>query len=482
MILNKLEHKTVNDIDIGYWELKDDQNIFWSEAFLSSLGYSPKDVNINLDFFLDKLVHKDDCKQFRSNFYCFQNIETDFRQSIFIKSKKGKYKEFVCTTNHNFSFNLNKGSKFIFFNKRKLKTNKKVKKNKFYYKETAEMTQTGSWYVDFIKQKSYWDQQTRRILEYPEDYIPSIRNGLKYFADEHKPFAKQNFLGCGFKGKSFNVEIKMLTKNGREFWAKALGKPVFNDQKEIVGIRGVFQNIDTSKTKELNLLRTSNIIASQNKRLFNFAHIVSHNLRSHTSNLTLIVELIESFDNIEEKLDLINNVGDITKSLNETIEHLNEVVTIQTSTNKSKVSVNFNTILNQVKASISHILIRDKTTLISNFSELEHIDYIPAYLESILLNLITNGIKYKHPDRDPEITIKTFVENSKSFLTISDNGIGINLKKYRNKLFGMYNTFHYNKDAVGIGLFITKNQVEALNGKITVNSEVNIGTTFKIEF
>ncbi len=478
----KTVNRVLDDIDVGYWELKSNDDLYWSKAFLSSLGYSHKKANVSLNFFIDNLIHKGDCSLFKNNFFAFLKNGTDFRQSMLIKSKKGKYKEFVCTTNSRVFDKKNEKSKFIFFYKRKFKTNKELKKDKFYYKETAEMAQTGSWFIDFVKQKSYWDQQTRRILEYPEDYIPSLKDSTKYYPADHSKFARHTFLECAFKGKSFNVEIKMLTKNGREFWVKALGKPVFNDKKEIIGVRGVFQDIDAAKSKELSLQRTSNIIASQNKRLFNFAHIVSHNLRSHSSNLTLITELINSFDSVEEKLDLLGNIGDIAKSLNETIEHLNEVVTIQTSTSKSKTLVSFESILNQVTTSISQIIAKENTTINTDFSNLKEIDYIPAYLESIMLNLITNAIKYKHPERNPVISMRSFKENSKPVLEISDNGIGIDLEKFGSKIFGMYKTFHYNKDAVGIGLFITKNQVESLNGQISVESEVNKGTTFKIVF
>ncbi|MDO5972765.1 PAS domain-containing sensor histidine kinase [Flavivirga jejuensis] len=469
--------------NIGYLELKND-TIYCSKVFLSDIGYIAKNKKISLDFFLNKLIHKDDSSQFRNNYFSFIKNNIDFRQSLLIESKKGKYKEFVCTTSHtqaNLS-NNNTKSKFLFFNKRKFKTNKKVNKHKFYYKEAAEMTSIGSWYVDLIKRKSYWDQQTRRILEYSEDYKPSINKSVSYYPKESYEQVKRLFLKCSIDGKAFSTETKMLTKNNREFWVRANGKPVFNDKKEIIGVRGIFQDIDETKAKELSLLRTSNIIAAQNKRLFNFAHIVSHNLRSHTSNLSLVVELLNSTESKEEKLELINSVENIASSLNDTILHLNEVVTIQTSTNKSKSLVKFSKSLKRVKISIGQIITKSRTIINSDFSKIDTIDYIPAYLESILLNLITNSIKYKHPERDPIIEIKSYVENSRTILEITDNGIGIDLEKFGDKLFGMYKTFHYNKDAIGIGLFITKNQIDALDGEINVFSEVEKFTTFKITF
>jgi signal transduction histidine kinase len=103
-------------------------------------------------------------------------------------------------------------------------------------------------------------------------------------------------------------------------------------------------------------------------------------------------------------------------------------------------------------------------------------------MDSILLNLLTNAIKFRQPDKLLKIKVSTFLENNKTVLTFSDNGIGIDLKKNEDKLFGMYKTFHNNDDSRGIGLFMTKNQIESLNGKIEVSSTLNEGSTFKIIF
>ena len=94
--------------------------------------------------------------------------------------------------------------------------------------------------------------------------------------------------------------------------------------------------------------------------------------------------------------------------------------------------------------------------------------------------MISNAIKYRHEDRNPEIEIQTRENNGSRTILIRDNGLGIDLKKHRDKLFGMYKTFHRNRDSRGIGLFITKNQVESMGGKIEVESQVNEGTTFKV--
>ena len=98
------------------------------------------------------------------------------------------------------------------------------------------------------------------------------------------------------------------------------------------------------------------------------------------------------------------------------------------------------------------------------------------------MNLISNAIKYGHQDRKTVIDIYTYLEDNRPCLMIKDNGLGIDLKKYGNKIFHMYQTFHDREDAVGIGLFIVKNQVEMLQGSIEVMSTVDVGTTFIIRF
>ena len=103
-------------------------------------------------------------------------------------------------------------------------------------------------------------------------------------------------------------------------------------------------------------------------------------------------------------------------------------------------------------------------------------------MESVLLNFTTNAIKYAHPERSPIIEFGFAIENGRKVLTISDNGLGIDLDRHGELLFGLYKTFHKRQDAQGIGLYITKNQIEAMKGKVVVSSKVGEGTTFKIVF
>lgn len=478
----QLFENVIQDLKVGFWEINDNQ-ISWSTAFLNIIGCSIEDVLIDLNYFLYDILEAGQRDIFRKNYFCLLNDGDNFQQTLTLRCKNGDLKEFRCKSSIKFSLKKGKSkSKVILFIPVKIKTNAPERDNNLCYRETAEMNSTGSWCVDFIKKRTYWDQETRRMFEYPDNYRPSLKFASKYIAENQIELTDKLFQQCVINGQSFTTEIKTLTANKREFWVKAIGKPVYDDHKDIVGLRGVFQDIDDLKVQELALQKTAEIISSQNKRLFNFAHIVSHNLRSHTSNLSLIMELMEEATCEREKTELIANIKEVSKSLNATIEHLNDVLTIQTRTDQIKVKVNFKDALDLVLNSIINLITKHDVTVHSDFKAVESIKYIPAYLESILLNLITNSIKYSQPNKAAIITIRSYTEGDKTILKVSDNGIGIDLNKHGKNLFGMYKTFHLNLDAIGIGLFITKTQIESLNGQISVESILDQGTTFKIKF
>ena len=125
---------------------------------------------------------------------------------------------------------------------------------------------------------------------------------------------------------------------------------------------------------------------------------------------------------------------------------------------------------------------KHNSQIINHVAEDIKVECVPAYLDSIILNLISNAVKYRSPNRKPLIIINAVKSKEGVLLSISDNGLGIDLEKYGDKIFGMYKTFHDNKESRGLGLYMTKRQIEIMGGTINVESQVGKGTTFKIEF
>ena len=483
-MLNELQLNSIlEDFDVAFWKINlYSKKINWSPHFSSLVG-NPETGEDNFTYFINNILHKDYRYDFREHFENLTLNSEPFNLELRLKLENGKYRWFECRNLKSREKGLSDSAVLLFVNIHQAKRDQyTIEENFFYYRETAEMTSTGGWYLDVVNDNVYWDNVTKRILGCPADYEPLPQDKLKFYAPEHQEKAQTLFTKCAKYGIPFMVEIKMLTLHNREFWVKATGKPVYSNEQEIVGIRGVYQDIDENKTNELNLQNSLDIIASQSSRLFNFAHIVSHNLRSHSSNLSLISQLLKEAKTSEDKLDLLLNVDHISGNLDEAIRELNDLVTRQTVLNKELKTVSFKSALDVVVASTSSLINRENAQIIADFDALNELNYIPEYLESILLNLITNAIRYKHAGRKPVIYIQTYRENANCFLEVSDNGMGIDLAQAGDKMFGMYKTFHRHPEAKGIGLFITKNQVETMGGEISVTSTVNIGTTFKIKF
>ncbi|AEE19074.1 PAS domain-containing sensor histidine kinase [Dokdonia sp. 4H-3-7-5] len=370
-----------------------------------------------------------------------------------------------------------KGKKNATVEKNAASTSDYFSMDNFYYKQISELTGAGGWSVDFKNKKSFFDEQARNILNVPKDYKPTLNTGFNFYAEEHMDKATALFFDCA-QGKSFSTHVKMRTYDGEIFWAKASGRPLRDNDKEIIGIRGVFQNIHEEKLREEQLEQSFRLIQGHNSRLYDFAHIISHNLRSQVGNLQMSAALFDSSNLSADQNELLQNFTKIGKSLDVTLRHLNKIVSVHSVASKTRDKVVIQDVYNRVVAGLLQTIRENKVVMYTDFSEVEEIPYIEAYLESILQNLITNAIRYKHPDRDPEISLYTYEENGKVHLLVKDNGLGIDLKKHGEELFKIYKTFHGNDDALGLGLFLTRNEVEAMGGEINVESKVGKGSKF----
>lgn len=277
-------------------------------------------------------------------------------------------------------------------------------------------------------------------------------------------------------------EVTRIYPNGSMSTLLVSKIPLFDDNGDVNGLVGFSIDISNLKQQQQELQNLINVTSLQNKKLINFAHIVSHNLRSHTANFAMLLDFLVKEEDEDERNSIIKMLTVASDNLLETLDNLNEVVAISTNINIEKKPIRLNSKIVAVEQNLMAFLKKNNATLINEVADNCYVKAIPAYLESILMNFITNGVKYKSPDRDPTIKLSTYKNGNYTVLSIMDNGIGIDLEKYGDKLFGMYKTFHHNEDARGIGLYITKNQVEAMNGKIMTCSEVGKGTTFNIYF
>lgn len=280
--------------------------------------------------------------------------------------------------------------------------------------------------------------------------------------------------------KEFALEKRYRHKSGKTIWVNLIVSKLRKSDENVTHNIAIIEDITNKKRADEELRQSFELVSDQNKRLLNFSYIVSHNLRSHTSNIEGIISFLETAKTQEERDEMIGLLKKVSGSLNETMSNLNEVVSIRTNINLSIEKLNLRSYVENALLVLSRQVL-DKGAVVRNLVDPEvTVDYNSAYLESILYNLISNAVRYSHKDRKPEVTV-AFDKKEKT-LTITDNGIGIDLSKHGEKLFGMYKTFNNNPDSKGLGLFLVKNQVDAMGGSIGVTSQPNQGTTFTIHF
>nr|WP_197718719.1 HAMP domain-containing sensor histidine kinase [Pedobacter schmidteae] len=320
------------------------------------------------------------------------------------------------------------------------------------------------------------------ILGYrPSELMKLTFQDITYPEDLDKDLNLLNDVIAGIR-ESYQMEKRYFHKKGHVVWVMLAVSLVKNSDGEPLHFISQITDISKVKAAESEMKSVLEVTSDQNRRLLNFAHIVSHNLRSHSGNLSMLLNFIETDVDEQSRQELFKMFRHAASNLQETIGHLNEVVAVNTTISANLVKVNLNRAINGAIGNIEALLKAANAICINEVKTEIMVNAIPAYLDSILLNFLTNAIKYRSADRQLIIELSAQIEDRLVILTIQDNGLGIDLQLNRDKLFGMYKTFHTNKDARGIGLFITKNQIEAMGGKVSVDSVVGEGTSFKIYF
>lgn len=286
------------------------------------------------------------------------------------------------------------------------------------------------------------------------------------------------------KWEPCEVTVSNSRKNGEKFWLNMQITPIVNENEDFTHFIAVERDVTKQKEAEEEREKLLKELVANNLDLRQFTYITSHNLRAPLTNLVSICDIIQT-ETVTDAFtkELIEGFKTSTYHLNETLNDLIEVLIIKENRSKHKDQLTFEEIFKKITESLSISLQEQRVIINADFTDAPSVFFANEYLESVFLNLLTNSIKYRHPDRDPIITIKTSIEpNGDTKLTFADNGIGINMAFAKDKIFGLYKRFHDNADSKGIGLYLINSQITTLGGKIEVESEVNFGTTFTITF
>ncbi len=290
------------------------------------------------------------------------------------------------------------------------------------------------------------------------------------------------------KAPNYIFEKRYISKNKKIIWVLLTVSIVRNEANspdffiaQVVDITAKKEMVDEINRKNAELEATKISLINKISQMDELTHIVAHNLRGPAGNIKMLSERDENEEvafSKEEALDLIHQSS---LALIESLNTLMETTQIQLNKNIAYDDCDLTEIINNIINQM-HGIIYEKHVSIELKLDVKELKYPKVYLESIVYNLISNAIKYSATDRVPEISIVTYHLDNKIYLSVKDNGLGIDMNKYQHKIFKLNQVFHRGYDSKGVGLFITKTQVESLGGSIDVKSELNKGSEFIVRF
>ena len=274
-----------------------------------------------------------------------------------------------------------------------------------------------------------------------------------------------------------NFENRYVTKSGEIVWLSWTSQPVQDSQI----VFAIAKNITPKKELEAERNALLADLTETNKDLRHIGHMTAHDLRSPINNLLSIFELI-NYSHITDK-----ETFELMEVFKMCCEDLRDKLNIYSKELQEKKSlyipvkeVDLRKVVRNVSKSIGSILKNSGARIDVNFDVISKINSNATYLESIFLNLVTNSVKYKQAHTSPVIKISSALIGEKVHLKFADNGLGFDLNKVGDKIFGFQQSFTTQTDSRGIGLYLVYNHVQSLGGTIEVESELNHGTTFTI--
>ncbi|SIS74247.1 PAS domain S-box-containing protein [Zobellia uliginosa] len=332
------------------------------------------------------------------------------------------------------------------------------------------------------------NKQAESLFGYtPEELVEKSVEMLipSRFEEKRAPHREKFLANPKIQKIDIGEDFYMIHKSGREIPVKVTLGPLHIEEGLLISM--AIRDTTAQKMAERKILKAkedleilTKELTAQNHQLADFTQITSHNLRAPVSNLNSLLEIYKLMDDEEERKELFEKFEIVIGHLTLTLNTLVEALSVKNHTSIERSEIFLSETLHKTREIFTAEISRTKAVVKGDFSEVDSVHYNKIYLESIFQNLIGNALKYRSSERAPLIEISSEIHNGNVLLKFKDNGLGIDLNRHGHKMFGLNKVFHNHPEAKGIGLFMTKTQVEAMGGKIAVSSKVNEGSTFSI--
>ncbi|HEY8936400.1 MAG TPA: HAMP domain-containing sensor histidine kinase [Cyclobacteriaceae bacterium] len=242
------------------------------------------------------------------------------------------------------------------------------------------------------------------------------------------------------------------------------------------------QNVEIknrNETLEEEVQKRTKELVEYNNQFDKFAFVTAHNLRGPVARILGLGIVLKMTTDPDEIKTITDKLAFTAQEIDSVIRDLNQILEIKNSSNQLE-EINLKKKVNKVISNLEKEINDTCATIQIDLPENRLITTSRSYLDNIIYSLLSNSIKFRHPDRNPFIKITAIDTCGYLCLIITDNGLGIDLQKCKDKLFTLYGRFHLHIEGKGLGLYLAKAQISALGGKIEVESNVNVGTTFKV--
>ncbi len=348
------------------------------------------------------------------------------------------------------------------------------------FDQSSQMAVLGAWEVNVDPFKINWSKTVYDIHEVDYSVEPGLVKALDFFVGDDRTKVEKHFEELMNSGTPYDLEVRFKTAKGNLKWVRSIGKAQLRNGK-VWKVYGVLQDVTNAVEDKIKLKELAQFLTRQKQQMEQFNQIVSHNLRSPIANLGVLLNYYDESEDEEERAQYIKFLKQSSDSLQDLLNDLVDTVKVLNDKEIPQEPISIETLITKVKRILALEISNAGAKVTLNKVEWESVKYAPIYLESIMMNLVSNAIKYRSEDRAPEIRISAILnEDGEKVLQVSDNGMGINMKRHGEKLFKLHTTFARNKSGKGLGLFMTKQQIEAMGGEIEVESELGVGTTFNI--
>ncbi len=266
---------------------------------------------------------------------------------------------------------------------------------------------------------------------------------------------------------------------GSESYFSVSISPILNDG-QLIGYGFCALDVTNRKNMEMERQKMLSDLIRRNKDLHEFAQIVSHNIRGPLAAILGLTNMLGDELTYEEKDFILDGVSKSAHKLDAVVKEMNHLLHAKSETSEPKQKIDLNQLMKDLRSEFSSTIAHSQAIIECDFGIASEVTAIRSFLHNILYNLLSNSLDYRHKDRAPVIKVSTERMHEGVMIRFEDNGIGIDMEKHGSKIFTLNKRFQNTADGKGLGLFIAKAQVDALDGSIKVDSTPGVGSVFKV--